>query len=115
MNDDVPIRTLKPLPVLISVVAALFFAILVNRFLLPHHGRIVLYAAIMSMFCVYSAADMLAKRPVVFFVLSYICVHVIICFLPGISDQSYYGAVLIPISLVDYVASVYALSYVYKV
>ena len=115
MSEDIfPIRILKPIPILVITLSSLGIAFGVSSIALPGHGRIVFFASIMAMFSVYSAADMLKIRPIFAFVVMYIALHVILCFSSALTDQGYYGAALIPASIVDYIAFVYILYGLYK-
>jgi hypothetical protein len=69
----------------------------------------------MSMIAIYSSLDLTNKKPVIVFLITYVSMHAALCFIPSLSDDSYYGIALLPISLLDYIAFVYIVYFLYTV
>jgi len=114
MTNEFPIRILTALPLLCLTLISLAVAFGINAYVYPGHGRITFFSAVMSSFAIYSAFDMLRKPHTLLFVLIYVAVHVAVCFIDRLSDDSYYGVVLIPLAIVDYIGFVYGLYFIWK-
>lgn len=114
MDKSFPIRVLKPLPIICLTLLSLAIAFGANEVLLPQHGRIVFFSSIMSLFAIYSSLELIKRRAILLFVIAYVLVHVSMCFIGALSDQSYYGAALIPLAILDYILFVYGASFLYK-
>ena len=113
MDDTFPIRAFKGVPVLVIFVIDLIVAFVIGTTIYPDHLRIVIFSIMMSSIFIYSSLDLFRKPLVVIFLLFYIAVHVAICLFAPV-DDSYYGAVLIPIALLDYLVFAYSTYFVWK-
>jgi hypothetical protein len=112
-SNDVPFRTLKPIPAICFVIVALIIAFASDSYFRPHQGRIVGFVVMMCCFCLWSAVNMLRKPLILLFVVLYCVLHLALCFI-GMTDESYLGASLIPIAIADYALFAYALFYLYN-
>jgi hypothetical protein len=113
MDDTVPIRIIRGIPALFIVLVSLALAFAADLSIFPGHGRIVFFSTAMSGFAVYSTIDIIRKPSILLLVSTYILTHIFISFLAP-ADDSYYGAVLIPAAIFDYIAFTYAAYFIYK-
>ena len=114
MDDSFPVRILKPLPGLCATLAAIAVGIVFNELIYPDHGRIAVFSSLMSILVVYSCTNMLGVTSVSIFVIVYIALHWSLCLIGAFSDDAYYGAVLIPAAILDYIAMIYIVSFLYR-
>jgi hypothetical protein len=98
----------------VIVVVSLLVAFGIGGFVLPDRGRIVFFCTCMILVCLYSTAKMIKVPLVTLLVAAYIAFHLAVVFLPGATDDAYYGAFLLPLAIVDYIAMLYALEFTYN-
>ena len=113
MDDTVPIPIIRGIPALFIGLVALVLAFAADLSIFPDHGRIVFFSAAMSGFAVYSTLDIIRKSSIILLVSTYVLIHIFISLLAP-ADGSYYGAVLIPAAIFDYIAFTYAAYFIYK-
>jgi hypothetical protein len=95
-------------PALLMAAISLAVAFVWADFVQADHARIVLFSSLMILFAAYSVWPVKSYRSVATLLGAYAAVHVGLCFVPAIGDDSYYGAILIPVALIDYAAFVFA-------
>jgi hypothetical protein len=108
MSEAQATNNLRMRPGLLMAAISLAVAFAWAHFVQVDHGRIVLFSSLLILFAVYSAWPVKSHPSVATFVAAYAAVHVILCFVPALRDNSYYGVVLIPLALIDYAAFIYA-------
>jgi hypothetical protein len=113
MDDTVPIRIIRGIPALFIALVALVLAFATDVSIFPGHGRIVFFSTTMSGFAVYSTLDIIRKPVILLLVSTYILIHIFISALAP-ADDSYYGVILIPAAIFDYIAFTYAAYFIYK-
>lgn len=111
MDEKSPIRVIKALPALGIAVAGFATALALDVTIFPGHLRIVFVSLMMCGIAIYSCIDVMHKPHIRILVTMYVLLHVfVIGILPP--DDAYYGAVLIPFAIFDYISFVYVAYFV---
>lgn len=114
MNEqDFPIRILRPLPLAFFAAVAVATGLGITSFIYPGHGRIFFFSTLMSSIAVYSSLDLVRDKIVLGFLVTYIIAHLALCFLSGLRDDAYYGILLLPLAIADYLGFVYGAYFIY--
>lgn len=107
------LREIRPFPLIVAAAVALAVAILADNLVLLNHGRIVFFSTFMILIASYSAQDGMKRTPMLVFLALYVLAHAGLVLVP-IEDGDYYGAILIPLVILDYIGMAYSLQFVWQ-